>query len=576
MARIMRREPLSEEMLAMLDGSGEGSEFAGLTRLVAAYARKDAAAIAAAVGQFHPSNDVLAAFRALASVHGKLWSPSAAGKPGADDVAALVGALAAPGFRTAFAAQQEALNCLVVSLLFECQRRRRPELVQRRIDEMANSAADGYWSDAGILCRLLYLSRLDQTVFLEEAAATIQRFGRQREADTALHNRVLAVIERAVLARQLTDRRYAEASAGLERLIAADGGDQAADAAVAAIASVLESESHESASLARAANRLDRARDIWERLARAGDADAAHHLSVSLYSEGYDEAAAGRTSATTMAAALPFWKAVHDADDFWSRLRAVCEQQHSNKYPFRSDVFDKTRTDLPFDVLSVLAELAVRAARGGDTAGARAYIAAIHGGPFGEPMARRVLEEVFAERLLPRGLPGEPDAAACLAMLSAAERVLELDPPNQRALHALLYAAYSHAAVSELGNVTADAAANLFARAYSRIEHLPSSAFSASPQLLSACKAFWREFARALFAATNDLIGEHNQAHESGRQAQVNIVLKRLRHHVDFAFNVVRPACEQWTPGEANFAIFENVDPHLTRNGLPRTRAARW
>jgi tetratricopeptide (TPR) repeat protein len=577
MARIMRREPLSEEMLAALEGSGEDSEFAALTRLVAAYARKDAAAIAAAAGQFHPSNDVLAAFRALAAVHGRLWSGSAAERPGAEDGAALAKALAVPGFDTAFETQRESANRVIVSLLFECQRRRRAEVVQRQIDELARAAAEGYWSDADVLCRLLRLSRLDQAVFTEEAARTAERCRRNGDGGSALHRRVLGVVERAVVARQLAKREYAEASGGLERLIADDAGDAGARAAVAAIAEVLQSESHESASLARAANRTERARDIWARLVHAGDVDAAHHLAVSLFSQAYDDATEGSgAAAAAIASALPFWKAVHESDGFWSRLRAACEQQHSNKYPFRPELFDKTRADLPFDALAALGELAARAARAGDREGAKACVAALHGSPFGEALARRVLDEVFAERLLPRTLPGTPDAAACVAMLAAAELVLGFDSQNQRALHALLYAAYSHAAVFDVGGVSADAAANVFGRAYGSIERLPDSAFVGSPQLVSARKAFWREFSRVLFAATNDLVGEHNQAQESGRQSQLSSVLRRLRHHVDFAFNVIRPACEQWTPGEANFAIFENVDPHLTRNNLPPTRATRW
>lgn len=564
------------EALAML-GADEADfgdfSFLAWARLFDAYRRRDTEAIARslhAIGLDDPLLGKMHSMERLIALHRKVgWQVTqtrSGDKLTADDMTEILRIGNAPEFKQAFAAQRETVNRLLVSLLFEGQGRR-AALVLQAVEALALADQSGFWDEARAFAQLLNASRANDALVQCRNLVVLCR--ELPAVDKPFIVDLLMRAEWAEIAKLLEVPNFAHAY----ELLAVQGREGRADAlsrqVADAIATFLSTDSLEGAHLAKSVGDTQRARAIWEALVRQGNAEAAHQMAVSLFTQGYEEVLQQNKQAVqTLSAALRYWKIVYEADSYWQRQREKCQTLHTNKYPFRPETLEQTRRELPLGALAVLVELAIRYVRAGDKQRAQEGVRAMLDSPFGSHLGRQALESLFAPPLLAKGVLNGYDQTRFVQALQSAEVVLDCDPENRQALGLALEAAYAQGEEARNRIIKfAKDALPLFSRARRRFQKFPEQELKSDAQLVSRCKAYWREFGAMLDLATSQAVAEHNSLDEPYQESQRRRLLREVRGYVDCAFNHVLPACAQWTVGDQQWD-FQRFDKQLREMGF--------
>jgi tetratricopeptide (TPR) repeat protein len=571
-AKIFCEEGASLDDILLTPGlTGIDSPFVALVRLLAAYRRGDAEAVECSLGAIPLEDSLLGKIQRFIALHMKVVRIRNRDKLTAEEMSELLAIFEGPEFKQAFAAQREAVNRLLISLLFEAQGRSRPDRVLKMVEDLVQAGRDGFWDEARAFAQLLNASRSDSFAERRNLVALCREMN---AVDKPFITDLLVRAERAEIAKLLEASNFAAAYELLAVQVREGRADGLSKGVADAIATFLSTDSLEGAHLAKSVGEIKRAREIWEVLIQKGNAEAAHQMAVSLFAQGYEEVLRkDRRAVQTLSSALPYWKRVHEADAYWQKQRAKCQVLHSNNKPFRQETLEQTRQDLPRGTLAVLAELAIRYARADDRKGAAECVRAILDCPFGRELGRQALEEIFAGPLLAKGVLNGHEQSRFDQALRSAELVLDCDPENRQGLSLALEAAYAQGEDARTRKMRfAKDTLSLFSRARRRLQKFTEQQLKEDAQLVSRCKVYWRELGAMLSLAENQAYVEF-QGLAPDKRGEREKLLREIRYYVDCSLNHVLPACRQWTVVDQEWD-FEDIDRKLRDVGFPHNPAA--
>jgi len=158
---------------------------------------------------------------------------------------------------------------------------------------------------------------------------------------------------------------------------------------------------------------------------------ALHNLAVLLHAKALDmevqrhthsdSSAAAASLAQFWAGALQRWRELISAEGFWSRLSLRIGEMQDPR--LTANTAQCMRESLPFALLLINAQLAGRAAQGGDPKEAQRHVALMKGAGFGDEVVQKSLRQV-----------AEPLQQLVTTMCEAAEKEADADPRHADAV----------------------------------------------------------------------------------------------------------------------------------------------